>query len=155
MAKYMKKPVVVEAFQTTVEMDIHTLEGTMHASAGDWIITGVNGEQYPCKPDIFEKTYSKVRDEVFSDEEVEYMKKFYFTFGEIEGCAHPNCVQPIVAPTDEMARKIMIENYGTKWCFQYTEDEWVKWVSERPSYLSEPELETLTYTDDNPYCLKD
>lgn len=31
----------------------------MTASPGDWIITGVNGEQYPCKPDIFNKTYSK------------------------------------------------------------------------------------------------
>lgn len=32
----------------------------MHAAPGDWIITGVNGEQYPCKPDIFEKTYESV-----------------------------------------------------------------------------------------------
>ena len=36
---------------------IHTLEGDMKANVGDYIITGVNGEQYPCKPDIFEKTY--------------------------------------------------------------------------------------------------
>lgn len=42
---------------TDEPMDIETLEGTMHASPGDYIITGVNGEQYPCKPDIFEKTY--------------------------------------------------------------------------------------------------
>ena len=39
---------------------IETLEGNMEASAGDWIIKGVNGEFYPCKPDIFEKTYDKV-----------------------------------------------------------------------------------------------
>lgn len=32
----------------------------MSASPGDWIITGVNGEQYPCKPDIFNKTYNKI-----------------------------------------------------------------------------------------------
>lgn len=38
-------------------LDIPTLEGTMKASFGDWIIKGVNGEFYPCKPDIFEKTY--------------------------------------------------------------------------------------------------
>lgn len=38
-------------------LDIITLEGTMKASFGDWIIKGVNGEFYPCKPDIFEKTY--------------------------------------------------------------------------------------------------
>lgn len=55
--KYRKKPVVVEAYQTDKELDIETLEGTMHASVGDYIITGVRGEQYPCKPDIFEQTY--------------------------------------------------------------------------------------------------
>jgi hypothetical protein len=36
---------------------IHTLEGTMTASPGDWVIKGVSGEFYPCKPDIFEATY--------------------------------------------------------------------------------------------------
>jgi hypothetical protein len=41
-------------------MKIKTLEGIMTANAGDWIITGVNGERYPCKPDIFEKTYEPV-----------------------------------------------------------------------------------------------
>lgn len=58
--KYRKKPVVIEAYQTQEEMIIHTLEGDMKASPGDYIITGVNGEQYPCKPDIFEKTYEPV-----------------------------------------------------------------------------------------------
>lgn len=38
-------------------VQIPTLEGTMTARIGDWIIRGVNGEVYPCKPDIFEKTY--------------------------------------------------------------------------------------------------
>lgn len=38
-------------------IDIKTLEGVMHASPGDWIIKGVKGEYYPCKPDIFEQTY--------------------------------------------------------------------------------------------------
>lgn len=38
-------------------MSIPTLEGAMKAMPGDWIIRGVNGEFYPCKPDIFEKTY--------------------------------------------------------------------------------------------------
>ena len=55
--KYIKKPIVVEAYQTEEEMDIETLEGVMHASVGDYIITGVHGEQYPCKPDIFKETY--------------------------------------------------------------------------------------------------
>ena len=77
--KYRKKPVVIEAVQWTGEnwadidewmsvyphqtfpsagkIEIDTLEGTMTANEGDWIIQGVNGEFYPCKPDIFEKTY--------------------------------------------------------------------------------------------------
>lgn len=59
--KYRKKPVVIEAYQTKEEKIIHTLEGDMKASIGDYIITGVNGEQYPCKPDIFEKTYESVK----------------------------------------------------------------------------------------------
>lgn len=60
MAKYRKKPVVIEAVQTQEEVVIETLEGNMKANPGDWIITGVNGERYPCKPDIFEKTYESV-----------------------------------------------------------------------------------------------
>ena len=58
--KFRKKPVIIEAYQIDKEFDIETLEGTMHASVGDYIITGVNGERYPCKPDIFEKTYERV-----------------------------------------------------------------------------------------------
>ena len=77
--RYRIKPVVVEAVQLrfgehpmelagdvlagTVRYCgdgsalIKTLEGVMVAEIGDWIIRGVNGELYPCKPDIFEKTY--------------------------------------------------------------------------------------------------
>jgi hypothetical protein len=78
--KYRKKPVVIEAIQLTFfniekveefvggdmgknekgETVIATLEGAMICSLGDFIIKGVNGEFYPCKPDIFEKTYEKV-----------------------------------------------------------------------------------------------
>lgn len=39
---------------------IKTLEGDMRASIGDWVIEGVGGELYPCKPDIFKKTYDEV-----------------------------------------------------------------------------------------------
>ena len=42
------------------ELFINTLEGTHHVSVGDYVIKGVNGELYPCKPDIFEKTYEAV-----------------------------------------------------------------------------------------------
>lgn len=45
VARFRKKPVIIEAYQTEVEMVISTLEGDMIASPGDWIITGVNGEQ--------------------------------------------------------------------------------------------------------------
>ncbi len=80
MAKYRKKPVVIEAFKWTVDKVpdwwevlkgveinvatgsafIPTLDGTMEARVNDFIIQGVNGEIYPCKPDIFEKTYEEV-----------------------------------------------------------------------------------------------
>lgn len=80
MPKFRKKPVVIEAVQYdgTFPLDflgdaehvqalgvgdgieIHTLEGVMTASVGDWIIRGVQGELYPCKPDIFEATYEAV-----------------------------------------------------------------------------------------------
>lgn len=76
MAKYRKKPVVIEASQWFKNGDhaavtpffdhdpeqkgygwVKTLEGGHIVTPGDWIITGVNGEHYPCKPDIFAKTY--------------------------------------------------------------------------------------------------
>ena len=85
MGFYRKKPVVVEAIQlkdlevrTLMALQnfaglgndkllavsdgvlINTLEGNMKASIGDFIIKGVQGEFYPCKPDIFEKTYELV-----------------------------------------------------------------------------------------------
>ena len=79
MAKYKKKPVVIEAIRFTgsnyeeirefigkntlcsdLSIVIPTLEGDMIAQKGDYIIKGVKGEFYPCKPDIFEKTYESV-----------------------------------------------------------------------------------------------
>ena len=85
--KFRKKPVVIEAVQwdgsnvdevlgfilTTGsayrkldnnQIAIETLEGTMAASKGDWIIKGVKGEFYPCKPDIFEVTYEPEPDDI-------------------------------------------------------------------------------------------
>ena len=86
--KYRKKPVVIEAIQwdgsnldeikkftgdhadvkygekdgeSIADLFIHTLEGDMHASKGDYIIKGVHGEFYPCKPDVFSQTYEEVR----------------------------------------------------------------------------------------------
>jgi hypothetical protein len=58
IARYRKKPVEVMARGplTSIEV-IKTLEGEMLASVGDYVITGVAGEKYPCKPDIFHATY--------------------------------------------------------------------------------------------------
>lgn len=57
MSYFRKKPVVIQAVQAEVVTHIETLEGVMRAEPGDWIITGVKGERYPCKPDIFALTY--------------------------------------------------------------------------------------------------
>jgi hypothetical protein len=63
MMKYRKKPIIVEAYQTEYEVDINTSNGLRHASIGDFIITGENGEKYPCKPNIFAQTYEPIEDE--------------------------------------------------------------------------------------------
>jgi hypothetical protein len=91
VGKYRKKPVVIEAmqFDGSVEsalkifawaenrdgieyfvttnggpvIEIVTLEGVMRANKNDWIIRGVKGEFYPCKPDVFEMTYEAVKDD--------------------------------------------------------------------------------------------
>lgn len=83
--KYRKKPVIIEAREVGTEpfaitgkwcggkpitdggnrvvgIAIKTLEGTMRADIGDWIIQGVKGEFYPCKPDIFAATYEPVQE---------------------------------------------------------------------------------------------
>jgi len=85
--KFKKKPVIIRAIQFTNESKdmvyntlceiqqnimpsskngipcllIPTLEGEMTASIDDWVIQGINGELYPCKPNIFEKTYEEVK----------------------------------------------------------------------------------------------
>lgn len=60
--KYRKKPVIISAYKTDRVIYIETLEGIHKANIGDYIITGIEGEQYPCKPDIFEKTYELVEE---------------------------------------------------------------------------------------------
>lgn len=55
--EYTKKPITVKAWQTDEELYINTLEGVMKADKGDYIIQGVKGEYYPCKPDVFHETY--------------------------------------------------------------------------------------------------
>jgi len=60
MKKYRKKPVVIQAYKCTKEEMIHTIEGDMLASVGDYVIVGIKGERYPCKPDVFHRTYESV-----------------------------------------------------------------------------------------------
>ena len=63
MPWFRKRPVVVEAQQYLCDepAQIQTLEGNMKVSPGDWIITGVKGEKYACKDDIFHQTYEPVK----------------------------------------------------------------------------------------------
>ena len=61
MPLFRKKPVIIEAVRLTQPVEIETLEGKMRGEAGDWLITGVKGEQYPCKDEIFQATYEPVR----------------------------------------------------------------------------------------------
>lgn len=55
--QWRKRPVIITAQRMHEPFEVVTLEGTMQGGAGDWLITGVNGEQYPCKDEIFRKTY--------------------------------------------------------------------------------------------------
>lgn len=57
LIKVRKKPVQVRAYVANKDEFIETLEGTMKASKGDYVIIGVENERYPVRPDIFEKTY--------------------------------------------------------------------------------------------------
>lgn len=63
MAKFRKKPVVVEAIRINQMCTIRTLEGDMIGHVGDWLITGVAGEQYPCINSIFLRTYEPASDD--------------------------------------------------------------------------------------------
>ena len=59
--KFRKRvPVYAYRYDGSEPLVIHTLEGDMTAMPGDWIITGIEGERYPCKPDIFQMTYEPV-----------------------------------------------------------------------------------------------
>ena len=91
MMKFKKRPIIIEAeqwFPGKVVQGVYflhpqesrnglpsyshwvdTLEGRLAVSPGDWIITGIKGNQYPCKPDIFEATYEKVEAKEGSKEE--------------------------------------------------------------------------------------
>ena len=144
MAKYRKKPVVIEAMQWTghnaeelkkyfgetfVErsevrgnyeydkenlkfyfkdyiLTIKTLEGNMLASKGDYIIRGVDGEYYPCKPDIFEKTYEDVGERPY----------WYFVEYEYFICSECGEWVPSGAETTAEAREMLKNGKTLKYC---------------------------------------
>ena len=58
--KFRKLPVVIHAEQLTERVEVHTREGTIVGVPGDWLITGVKGEKYPCGDTIFRQTYEPV-----------------------------------------------------------------------------------------------
>ena len=58
---FRKKPVVIKALKLKRKVQINTLEGTMIGNKGDFLIRGFSCDVYPCKPDIFAKTYEKVK----------------------------------------------------------------------------------------------
>jgi hypothetical protein len=130
MAKYRKKPVVIEAIQYTGnniveiikfmqerangdksrylryntkkgEYFIPTLEGEHKLTEGDYVICGIKGEFYPCKPDIFEQTYEKADSENFTPRSKE-------------------CIQ-YISDTTEVDEKIVIK-------VLQAEDEYVKYI---------------------------
>jgi len=59
---YKKKPIVIQALQIDKAFQVYTLEGVMKGDPGDFLIIGVKGEPYPCKPDIFAETYEEVKE---------------------------------------------------------------------------------------------
>ena len=62
MPKFRKRPIVIEAERLITDEIIKTPEGNMIGRAGDWLVTGIKGEQYPVRHDIFEATYEPVEE---------------------------------------------------------------------------------------------
>ena len=60
--KYIKKPLIIQAKRMDGDFQCDTLEGIMKGNKGDYLIRGINKEFYPCKPDIFKKTYREVKE---------------------------------------------------------------------------------------------
>ena len=134
MPKYRKKPIVIEAIKWTGEnikeiegfcskdhinfhprgkyLEIGTLEGWMEATKGDYIIKGIEGEFYPCKPDIFHKTYDEVGEEptinMLTRDQVYSLAKKY-----IEDEDRDNFHNYFMYMTREMLNAFC-ENYGIK-----------------------------------------
>lgn len=175
--KYKKKPVVIEAVKWNGdkisevtdwiskaldagvimrlgnEVKIHTLEGIMTASSGDYIIKGVNGEIYPCKPDIFEKTYDIAKektDSICFGDAIEVLKqggalrrkgwngKGMFVIKQVPAHIDSNII-PKMQSLPQSAKDLILKGKGfidyTSQCLIYNEntgraDSWVLSISD-------------------------
>lgn len=135
MSKFRKKPVVIEAFRYTGDLYtngefncpnwaieayknktfvsygqgdlyIKTLEGEMLVSVGDYIIQGVNGELYPCKPDIFKKTYDSTETTVLERMYAE-LKELRIKMDGLNTFAHTTVFEKLSKPQ----QKLMLDQY--------------------------------------------
>jgi len=150
--KFRKKPVVIEAFQFTDEskdaayrwasshqmnidpsfddhegpiLSIPTLEGEMICRIGDWIIRGVNGEFYPCKPDIFEKTYEPVTPSSATAEEILVKHGFFLmTHKNSNEEVRKAFIEPVLSAMTEFAAQQVAE--ATKDCYPKTFTKWFR-----------------------------
>ena len=147
MAKFRKKPVVIEAFRLNERglvaedwfwdavtrndiithcfgkhepcpawCEIKTPEGTMIANAGDYIIQGVHGEIYPCKADIFQKTYTEDKPKTNADK--------------IRTMSNENLAYILGKFCKEMAYCIVCPLYGSGCPMSSNFNDWVKWLQQ-------------------------
>jgi hypothetical protein len=93
---YIKKPVPVKAYQTEEDITVHTLEGDMFAEKGSYIITGIHGEIYPCRKDIFEESYQEVPSDYYARDILVRCDKCWYNKGL------------------SMANRIMCDNWKTE-----------------------------------------
>lgn len=120
----------------TITLRIDTLEGKMTASPGDYVIKGVNGEFYPCKPDIFEKTYDKVE-----DSEGTYISRMYDELKELVD-KYEKCTKFVIS---ENFREVVKEDYSAflLWLQNYIMERYVQVLSCRINAAEGAEFNTI------------
>lgn len=91
MAKFVKKPIPIEAVQQDKTFSVDTLEGVMSGRPGDYLVTGVKGEQYPVEREVFESTYVEYRSpplqgslEEHMENAEELLEVFFLLVGDLE-----------------------------------------------------------------------
>lgn len=132
MKPYRKLPVVIHALQLTEDIFtaehpncahlpgvtydplskqayIPTLEGTMTASLGDWIIRGIKGEHYPCKPDIFEKTYEPVTEGDVPHDKTVHGYMLSGLRNAIMGMLEPEAAKRVLVTLNEILAQLVTE----------------------------------------------